>query len=230
MGITAIALTLTRSAYANLFVGLLCVSLIGFLRGSVSVRKALAIFGFAALVAALTAPLVLQRLEREPLDRSYDERAALMRMAVNVIAANPFLGVGPGAYVATYKQYLTPDLQDKWQFMVHNHYLLRTAETGIFGGLSLVLILVMGLRQSFRLTVSSRPVIKGLALGCVATVVTTAHQMFWDQWTHVPAQMLFWFLLGLLGAAQSIDARHRQGAPVSQTTGPAPDASRGCGA
>ena len=140
LGMAAVGLTLTRSAYANLFLGLLCIVAFGHYRKSVSVRKAMAMFGVAALVALLITPMITKRLERESMKDSYNERAALMQMAGKVIEAHPALGVGPGAYETSYKRYLTLELEDKWQWMVHNHYLLRTAEVGIFGGAVLIVL------------------------------------------------------------------------------------------
>jgi O-antigen ligase len=209
VGMVAIGLTLTRTAYANLFLGLLCVAVLGYRRRSVSTRKVLGMLAAVTVVAIAITPLMLKRLEREPMKNSYDERAALMEMAINVIEANPGLGVGPGAYEATYKRYLTSDLEDKWQWMVHNHYLLRVAEVGLLGGVALVTFLFMAWRSSWATSASTDPTVRALALASAATVLTTAHQMYWDQWTHVPAQTLFLFLLGLTGAAQSMKRTSR---------------------
>jgi len=204
LGMVAIGLTLTRTAYANLFLGFLCVLALGYKRRSVSTRKALAMLGIALVVASLIAPLIIKRVERETMKSSYDERAALMQMAINVIRSNPVFGVGPGAYVLSYKRYLTTELEDKWQWQVHNYYLLRTAENGIFAGIAVFVLLLVALRTCWALSIRSHPMLRALALAGVATVVTTAHAMYWDQWTHIPAQMLFMFILGLMGAAHSM--------------------------
>jgi len=131
-------------------------------------------------------------------------------MAINVIVHNPIFGVGPGAYDVSYKSYLTSDLADKWLWTVHNHYLLKTAEIGIPGGLAWILLIVMGILQALRVSKSKRLPIRTLAIGCGAGIVAVAQQMYWDMWTHVVAQELFWFLLGLMGAAEAIDRRARQ--------------------
>jgi len=210
IGMTAIGLSLTRTAYANLFLGLLCVVALGHMRRSVSTRKAASMLAIGLLVAILVAPMIIKRIERESMHSSYDERAALMEMAINVVRAHPVLGVGPGAYETSYKRYLTANLEDKWQWMVHNYYLLRTAENGLFGGLALIVFLLMALRSSSLLSARSHPTVQPLALATAAMVITTAHEMYWDQWTHVPSQMLFLFILGLAGAARSIDLPDRQ--------------------
>lgn len=204
LGMVAIGLTLTRTAYANLLLGLVCIVVLGYRRHSVSTRKIVGMLLIVVGIAAATTPLIMKRLEREPMKSSYDERAALMDMAINVIEANPSLGVGPGAYEATYKHYITSDLEDKWQWMVHNHYLLRMAEVGLLGGVVLVSFLIMAWRASWLLSASAHPTVRAFALASAASVITTAHQMYWDQWTHVPAQMLLLFLLGLSGAVQSL--------------------------
>ena len=138
---------------------------LGYKRRSVSTRKALAMLGIALVVASLIAPLIIKRVERETMKSSYDERAALMQMAINVIRANPVFRVGPGAYVLSYKRYLTTELEDKWQWQVHNYYLLRTAENGIFAGIAVFVLLLVALRTCWALSVRSHPMFARIGTG-----------------------------------------------------------------
>jgi O-antigen ligase len=209
MASIALALTLTRSAWVSFAIGCIIVASITARRRLLSVPKIVAL-GLGAVVAAIAAaPLIVQRLERDRFDDSYNERVALMQMAVNVVQANPLLGVGPGAYGSSFKQYLTADLADKWQYVVHNHYLLRAAETGIPGALVFVALLVIAIRLGHKLSDSRVPLIRTFAIGITASILAALHQMIWDSWTQTASVELFWLLLGLLGAAQTIEAEQR---------------------
>jgi O-antigen ligase len=211
MSALALALSLTRSAWGSFAIGCAYLGIVEARRKILSGRKVALLSACAVLAALAVAPLIVQRLEREGFDRSYDERLALMKMAVNVVEANPLLGVGPGAYSSSFKQYLTPDLADKWLYVVHNHYLLRAAETGIPGALVFVFLLATAVRLALSMSRSRVPIVRTLALGVGASVVATMHQMYWDTGLSIGPWQLFWFLLGLLGAAQAQDADRARG-------------------
>lgn len=210
LGAGALILTLTRAAWGTFVIGLAWLVIFGYRRGTLSIRKLLFIGGILIAVSAAAIPMIAERLERDPFESSYNERNALMLMAINVIAANPISGVGPGAYAHTYKSYLTLELKKKWQWTVHNHYLLRTAETGIPGGIAFVLLLLMGLRQALRMTYSSNHTVRIAALGWSAGIIAQCFGMYWDMWTLFPTHSIFWFLLGLMGAAEAMEQRERE--------------------
>jgi O-antigen ligase len=128
-----------------------------------------------------------------------------MEMAYRVIAAHPIAGVGPGAYDQTYKSYLTPELAERWQWTVHNYYLLRTAETGIPGGLAFVALLVLALRQALRLMDSANRLLQPIALGWSAGIIALCFQLYWDMWTQFTPQAFLWFMLGTMAAAERIE-------------------------
>ena len=204
LSVGALVLTLTRASWAAFALGLLWIALFGFRRRLLSPFKFAAI-GVIALTAGLAgAPKMMERIAGAPVKSSYDERAALMEMAKRVIVAHPLVGVGPGAYDFMYKKYLTGDLATRWQWTVHNHYLLRSAETGIPGGAMFVLLLLLALRQAMRLRKSSNRLVSATALGWSAGIVSQLFSMYWDMWTFFTGQSMFWFLLGIVSAAEQI--------------------------
>jgi O-antigen ligase len=184
-----------------------CFVILGYRRRVLSYRDLLLIVAFISLAAITAAPMIAARLQGAPLENSYNERSALWQMAINVIEAHPITGVGPGAYGQTYKAYLTPELAGKWQSLVHNHYLLRTAENGIPGGVAFVLLLVTAFRYAVKLTHSGAPTIRAIALAGSAGLLALSFEMFWDIWSGFSYNAMLWFILGLLGAAGTIDQR-----------------------
>jgi O-antigen ligase len=207
LGLVALVLTLTRAAWGAFALGLAWIAFLGFRRGVVSMRKLVAL-GFAVvLIVAIATPLIIVRLTSAPLDKSYGERVALMRMAVQVIKSHPLLGVGPGAYAHEYKAYLTQDLAKRWQSSVHNHYLLRTAETGIVGGFAFIALLLVAFAQSLRLSRSPNPMIRNFGLAAGATIIGSAFDMYWDMWTFFTTQSMFWLILALILVARMLDTQ-----------------------
>jgi O-antigen ligase len=213
LAIGALILTLTRAAWGSFILGLGCFVILGYRRGVLSFRDLLMIGGFVSLAAIAAAPMIAARLEGAPLESSYNERSALWQMAINVIEAHPIAGVGPGAYGLKYTAYLTPELAGKWQSIVHNHYLLRTAENGIPGGIAFVLLLVAAFRYAVKLTCSGAPTIRAVALAASAGLLALSFEMFWDIWLGFSYNAMLWFILGLLGAAGRIEQRSKHKVP-----------------
>lgn len=207
LGMMAILLTYTRAAWGSAVIGISCLVILSYRRNALPAKKIVMVGVLAVIVGIVSTPMVLTRLEDAPLKSSYDERAALMQMAIEVIKSEPVLGVGPGAYRYMFKHYLSSSLREKWLFTVHNQYLLQTAETGILGGVAFVLFLVAGLRQALRVSRSSQPTLRAAGIGCSAGILALCFEMYWDAWIGFPYNALLWFLFGLMGAAETLDKR-----------------------
>jgi len=218
-GAMAIALTYTRAAWAGLVLGGAWVVVIGYRRRLLRPQALtyVAVLGLAAVLVIV--PLAIKRFDQSPLDDSYSERAALMTMAYRIIRAEPVLGVGAGAYGQVYRRYLTAEDEDQWLWIVHNRYLLRTAETGIPGGIALVLLFLSALRVALRLTRSRDPAISSLALGISAGIVSMLWEMYWDTFRGFAYNALLWMLFALLAALWQLErdrARDGELVPIEQ--------------
>lgn len=121
-------------------------------------------------------------------------------MAWNVIQAHPILGVGAGAYSFVFRQYQPYELLEKevWVYIVHNVYLLRWAEAGILGLLSLLWFFMAGFRKTLVCTRIHDENQAALALGCSAGIVALLWEMMWDLSLGFSANAMIWFLFGLL--------------------------------
>ncbi len=219
MGLGALVLTFTRAAWGSFVLGFAWLVVIANRRGLLS-RKTVAIVISAAVILTLIfLPFMFARLEVTPIAGAYDERLRLAIVAIEVIVQNPLLGIGPGAYATQYQPYIPQELAGYWMYEVHNYYLLRAAETGVIGCLAFILLLVLGLMHGLRLSHGIRPISRILGLGMSAAIVALAFEMNWDTWTDFTYNALFWFLLGLMCAAERLEAaaawnpRDRQSKP-----------------
>jgi O-antigen ligase len=215
MGTFAIVLTYTRAAWGAFVLGTAWIVVVGYRKRLVRAR-AVAFVGAAAVVGAVAAaPMIAMRMQSSPIGDSYAERAALMAMATRIIKAEPVLGVGPGAYGQVYRRYLTAEDEMNWLWIVHNRYLLRAAETGIPGGIALVLMFVTALRLALRLVRARDPFIATFALGVSGGLVAMLWEMYWDTFQMFPYNGLLWLLFGLLAAARRIERESLANSPVA---------------
>ncbi|MCC6848703.1 MAG: O-antigen ligase family protein [Deltaproteobacteria bacterium] len=224
LGLVALALTFTRAAWAGFLIGFMYILVFGARYTRIRPRTVAMIVCAAVVVVLALAPLIQRRLS-ESVGDAYDERAGLMRIAMNVIEAHPVFGVGPGAYSHVFKEYLPPGGMDQWLYTVHNEYLLRAAETGVLGGVAWVWLLLAALRQSRDLLRrSASPEMRAFALAWGAGLLNLAWQMYWVPWRGFGYNALFWFMLGLLEAATMYEwgdpaiALRRDGTPRGAST------------
>jgi putative inorganic carbon (hco3(-)) transporter len=200
IGTFALLLTVTRAAYVGFALGMLwMIVLIARRRGSTS--RVGAFIAVTCLAIAILWPVMSMRTGERNVRSAYDTRKALMQTAWRVIEDNPVLGVGAGAYAFVFRQYLTPDVEREWVYVVHNVYLLRWAETGILGILSLLALWLLGLRDAWRATRSADPGTAALAVGWSAGLVALMWEMWWDMNLGFQPEAVVWFLLGMIQAA-----------------------------
>lgn len=132
VGIMAIAVFATGSRGG--FLGLFAVVALWFARGLVKGRIAIGVF--AALLAAVfltpTSPLSREDTHENlsgQVDASAQGRIDAFRVAVNMVEANPILGVGAGAFVVGYDKYAPGDAGPARA--AHNSFALVAAELGL---------------------------------------------------------------------------------------------------
>ena len=126
-GVFAIALTLTRSAYLGLAIGLLVVLL--------AARPRLALvapFGIALFVVIM--PLAVRdRLmsATNSRDVTMNDRVAMWKAGAAMIRERPLFGVGPGRVKALYPVYRVSGWVEPRPGHLHNNVVMIAAETGI---------------------------------------------------------------------------------------------------
>jgi O-antigen ligase len=219
LGVTAIILTFTRAAWVGLALGLAYITVVGIRWGYITARQMIVVAAAVVAVSIPAIPLMQARLNAAPVGDSYDERANLKQIAVNVILHHPVFGIGPGAYDHEFKQYLPPGSDRFWLAGVHNEYLMRTAETGIAGGVAFVWVLLSALSQARRLSRSSDTRTRIFGLGWSAGLLALAWQMYWVPWRGFSYNSILWLFMGAAEALIVIDER-RKAAEL-----PAPDSS-----
>lgn len=140
-----------------------------------------------------------------PTDTSASLRLALWHSTLAMIADQPWLGIGWGAYWLVYPRY-DFFIQDPSTtiFHAHNMYLNIAAEIGIPGLLLFLAIWYAHVRLALTIvTISDNKWVNGTMLGVVGAFVTIAVSGFTDYILfNIQLAMLFWLLCGLVVAVR----------------------------
>lgn len=202
LGGATLALTFTRASWIGFGLGLIYLITAGLRRGMLARWRIAVLLAVLLGVGVALAPKIWVRASEDH-SAAFAERWALVEMALRVIRANPVAGVGAGAYPYVFRDYLTPDLADRWLFVVHNVYVLRAAETGLPGLAALLLFLCVAFRRASPGRMAD-PTARRLALAWRAGLVALSWEMLWDISLGSPANALLWFFCGLMTAASRL--------------------------
>jgi O-antigen ligase len=206
LGAAALAVTFSRTAVIAAAVAGCAVLL------SRRPRVALALVPVAA--ALLLNPLSIQRTA------TVLSRVAGWRVALDVIASSPLVGVGPGNFGGFVREAMGLDL-----FHAHNAFLQIAAEAGIAASLAFVAVLALVLRETTRVRRDPRLDMFGVAL--TASLATVIVGSFTDAaYNANQISYTFWLLVGLTAAAATL-SREEDGRLGARGLGA--DGLGGCG-
>lgn len=218
IGVAALIMSFTRMSWVGFGFGCIWILGVGLWRRQIAMSRLVPFLAATAAAIVLLMPSIMVRLSANATS-DLEERMNLMKMALLVIEANPLWGIGSGGYPAVFRSYLTGDLivGGHWLFVVHNHYLLRWAETGIFGLLSLLIFLASGLRLSYRSSCTNDRLLASLSIGWTAGLISSMWEMFWDIALGLQTSLLFWFMLGLMLAIKKMPLASPATAKIPRT-------------
>lgn len=163
IGATALALTVSRSGLGSwlLTAGLFPFGLM-FLK-IVPIRPMIPLFSAfllviavaVGLVAAMAGDKIASRMEDD--HGSANSRIPMWRVADNIIAANPFVGIGWRNYTAVHNKYDNTEEQISYShpLPVHNLYRLYAAEIGLPGLVFFVCTLLLLILNSFQCSIAT---------------------------------------------------------------------------
>lgn len=168
---------------------------------------------FSAIVLVITAAFMLtcaviliSPVRQRILESDYGTaslRFPLMQVAVNMIAQNPWLGVGPGNYQVVYHQYDDTREAITWGFPapVHNEILLIASELGVLAALLFLLFIFWRQVLLWRVTkFTTQPIVAYLAIGLFGTWIGWFVHVQVDYAYSLFRIMPFWILTGVSAA------------------------------
>lgn len=192
----------SRSAWAGLIVATVIFVYFLIRKGLFSARMAWGLIGilFAIVVVVIAFwDLILIRFQT---GGKGEYRVLMANIAFDIIAKNPFMGVGLNNY-----QWHSYEIFRFWQ-PVHNTYLRLAAETGI-PGVSIFLFLVFTqLRGAYQALKYKDKFLSAVSLGLMCGLVAFLVSInFGPEYQHYRIKLLFWIFAGLVFATHRIRAR-----------------------
>ncbi len=209
LGGLAIVVTFSRGGWIAFATSMAVLLAVGVRRRWVSPLGPAAVVVAAALLFAVFQESILTRLADE---EAAAGRLPLIALALSMIQAHPWLGVGSNNFYAVMPQYLTPDFSGAWLYVVHNKYLLVWAETGVFALGAFVTFLFMTVYTGWKVASQGDSFLGPLALGLTAAIVGVMVHMSFDIFNGQPQVQGLWLVAALLVAMRNIQAGEQRGA------------------
>jgi putative inorganic carbon (HCO3(-)) transporter len=206
VGLAALAITQSRSGWIAFGVALLI--LLQRVAGRrIGAKSALPLLAILVILAIAFSTVVVERFTTE------DQSSSLSRvwhseMALNIIKDHTFLGVGANnqRFAIDSGEYSPPELVGKESEVtaIHNTYLAIWAETGLFGFLAFVWLVLAAMASALVASVRTRDKYAAIAMtGFLAAVAVYAVHLSTGTFTGRRMQFL-WFLIGLIAATFEI--------------------------
>lgn len=210
-GAAALACTFSRGGWIAVALSLAILGVARWKRSGLT-RKTAAAFVAGLILAALFLfvpnPISARALGDD--EGSAHSRIPLMHLAMRVIEANPLLGVGANNFGTVMNEYAGSEFRQEWIYTVHNQFLLVCAETGVFGLVAYLWILLSMIRQGWRVWKFGDELFSTLALCIVASVCGLMSHMLVDIFSGRAIVQLVWLFAALLTAMEGIVARERR--------------------
>lgn len=132
----------------------LAVLWVSHLRKWITWRRMGAVILVGIVLLILATPLMIHRFRTGEYGQ---DRLPLIYTAINMIKANPLLGVGANNYSYRIDDYRPRELSGTWIYIVHNEFLLRMAEQGLVGMILFYTLVGLVMVRLWRLTSSPEP-------------------------------------------------------------------------
>jgi O-antigen ligase len=216
-GIVVLVLTLSRGGWIATAAALAVMVVAGARKRLVATRQVFAIVGVLACLLALIAiayPAAYLRITESD-QRSSESRLAMMDQALLIIQRNPVLGVGFGGYnraaqnniPESYSLVGTAFREQLLKGVVHNKYLLTTAEHGLIGLALFLTLLWRHLAIFFRQPVWRRGLTGAFALGATGAIAGQCVFFLFDHFYLDVRMEILWLTFGILGGLARVE-RH----------------------
>lgn len=166
--IIAVICSKTRIVVGALSLGVFTSLFFSYRRGWISAGQVLIII-LAILFAVLgLTPLVYERFAHGVYG---EDRWPLMVTAYNMFKSNILIGAGTNNYNFEVEKYIPLEFSRSWAYTVHNEYLLKLSETGIFGFLFYYYFIAVVTIAFYKSTFTKSPLIFVVSCGLLASMV-----------------------------------------------------------
>ena len=210
VGMIMLVITLSRGGWVSLGVAAIFFVIVGLRRGLVNRQHLMALItaGLIGLsVIAVVYPAAYLRISQSD-QRSGESRLIMIDQALLIIRSNLLTGVGLGGYNQAAQHYIPESFSyvnsyfqaDIRKGVVHNKYLLVTAELGLIGMGLFLITLWRFFRLLFPLSRWRSQLNFAIALGLSSSIVGQAVFFIFDHFYADVRMAMLWILFGLYHA------------------------------
>src|SRR5262245_29997532 len=223
LAVIALVLTYSRGGWVAMGLSLIALAALAYRalplaeRSRFAIRMAIVVLLTGLLCLPFARSIYLRLTEDD--QGSVQVRVPLMQVAQNMIADNPWLGVGPANYEAEMRRYdETPGkVSDDFDWPVHNIFLHMTAEAGIPAILCFLTLMIIALRCGWRALGSSDSLLRALGAGLIAGMLAYLWMGLKEPGSFGAPQLRLCFIIyGLLLALDRARRRMEEGALTSE--------------
>lgn len=213
VGSVAWMLTFSRGPWIALLAGVALSCFLGWRAGWIDSRgmTKLVVFGlFVVIVGALFSRSVVARIVEVQTNMSViSDRIRLNQVALNMVRAHPFLGVGINTFIDVMQRYDTTGITYQGPWPVHNVYLLVAAETGLVGLGLFLLLLFCAFRRGLQSASGDDAYMSVYAVGLLSGLssMLVSNLAHFDLRGEEPLYAIFWLLIGLVVAINRMTNR-----------------------
>ena len=223
LSILAFLFTYSRGAWIAFIPGAVALA-VGLYRHHLIRVKTLYVFFLVGLLFLLLFRNdIRSRFERHDFG-SANSRVHMMKLAAYMIADHPFVGIGGNTFQNRRRSYLTPELEEEFTTVVHNQYLLVTAECGLLGLLCYLWLLYAFAKEAKRcVTTSTDAFGNRLGLAVQAGILSLAISMCFDYYKSYIGLSNMYLLAAVCSASARIKLHNkvrRQRGPLAKRADP----------
>lgn len=207
-GTITLLFTLSRGGWVGFAFSSLMILLFNFTRGRLTIGKSMIVLVlFLVLCASLIqfSDIIVSRFTSDDSNSSYI-RIPMAQVALAIIKAHPFIGIGINNYTEVMRSYdpTAMRISDWFNFPVHNEFLLIAAETGILGLLAFLIFIAALFYTGYKIIKNNHELSfqTQLALGIVSGLFSFLLHCLGD-FPLLSYFSLFWVLTGLLCALRN---------------------------
>jgi O-antigen ligase len=196
MALFGLLLTFTRAAWVSLAVGSVPLVFLLFRWRILKLRQVGLLILVIGTIAFFHHKNISLRFS-EGLDNLY-ARYSIMLVAINMVKANPVLGVGLNTYQEEMDEYMPTSLPHHFMYVVHNKYMYVWSETGSIGFLCFLWIWLVVFWSLYKLSKSEIYLFYVTTAGLFSAFIVMGIHMLFESYASANRMYIFWLCIGIL--------------------------------